>query len=133
MLGFTETEFGFIKIEDSILTFIYKPQELFDEEMAEKTIEDRLKFTNYQTYPALADIRGVKNFTFEAKEIMAKKGTDKISAVAIIVESPVERMIANTFISVNKPEKPTRMFTNKKRALKWLGKYIENTENSPSN
>ncbi|MEM6816510.1 MAG: hypothetical protein AAF600_19315, partial [Bacteroidota bacterium] len=112
MQGFTETEYGFIKIENSILIFIYKANEQFDEEMADRAIEDRFKLTNKTTYPVLVDIRGVKNFTRGAKELMASKGNKFISAVAIIVKSPVERMIANSYISLNQPPKPTRMFTD---------------------
>ncbi|MEM6522360.1 MAG: hypothetical protein AAGF85_10900 [Bacteroidota bacterium] len=124
MQGFTETEFGFFKIEDSILIFIYKSQQLFDEAMAEKVIEDRFKFSHYQEYPVLADIRGVEYFSSNAKKVMVEKGNQLISAAAILVKSPVERMIANSYININKPPKPTRMFTDEKRAIKWLGKFV---------
>lgn len=127
-MEYTEIKYGFIKIENSIIHFIYKPQEVFDVDMADEVIEDRFKFSNHKCYPALADIRGVKHFTPEARDLMATKGNKLISAIAILIESPVERMIVNTYMNVNKPDKPTRMFTDENRALKWLSKFVQNPE-----
>ncbi|MEM6522359.1 MAG: hypothetical protein AAGF85_10895 [Bacteroidota bacterium] len=119
-----ETPYAYMKIENSIFIFVYKPQELLNAEIANICIEDRFKYCEYEPYPVLADIRQVKSFTKEARDLLATKGTDLLSAAAILVKSPVQRMITNFYIEVNKPKKPTRMFTDEKKALKWLSKYV---------
>lgn len=41
--------------------------------------------------------------------------------VALVAKSPVERMIANFFLGLNKPQVPVRMFTDPDKARAWLG------------
>lgn len=123
-----ETPYGFMKIENSIFTFVYKEQELLNAEIADICVEDRFKFCDYKSYPVLADIRNVKGFTKEARDLLAKKGNDLVDAAAVLVNSPVERMIVNFYINVSKPAKPTRMFTDEKRALIWLKRFVEKND-----
>lgn len=122
-----------MKIENSILIGTYKPIENVDFKIAEQCIEERFAFCKYQSYPFLADIRGVKSFTLEARNLLAKKGNELVTANAILVKSPVEKMMANVYISFNKPTKPTRLFTDKKKALVWLSRFIGNNDASIPN
>jgi hypothetical protein len=46
-----------------------------------------------------------------------------VSASAILVSSPMLKMMANFFILVNKPKNPTRMFTSKESAVEWLANF----------
>jgi len=39
---------------------------------------------------------------------------------ALIVTSPISRIIGNFFLGLNKPLKPTRLFTSREEGLKWL-------------
>jgi len=45
------------------------------------------------------------------------------SAVALYVSNPVARVVANIFIGLVKPEKPTKLFTDFKQAIIWLNQY----------
>lgn len=45
---------------------------------------------------------------------------NKVKGVALITRLQVRHMPDNFFISFNKPEVPTRLFTNKTAAKRWL-------------
>jgi len=45
----------------------------------------------------------------------------RTTAVALLVGSPVTRVMANFFISINKPAIPTQLFTSEVEAVAWLG------------
>ncbi|MEM6816509.1 MAG: hypothetical protein AAF600_19310 [Bacteroidota bacterium] len=132
-LNSKETPYGYMKIENSIFSFVYKPHESLNAEIANICIEDRFIFCNYKSYPVLADIRQVKSFTKEARDLLAKKGNNMVNAAAVLVTSPVQRIITNFYIQVSRPEKPTRMFTDEQKALEWLTKYIENSGDQSRN
>lgn len=73
----------------------------------------------------LVDVRGVWNYSDEARQIVSSESFKKITvAMALVVgySSPT-RMVANFFMRINKPVTPTKLFTNKKSAKKWLKNY----------
>jgi hypothetical protein len=45
------------------------------------------------------------------------------SACALLVGSAVSKVLANFFMGLNKPKKPTRMFTSQDEAIHWLEGY----------
>jgi hypothetical protein len=47
-----------------------------------------------------------------------------VSAVALIVDTPLSRVLGNFFLAVNKPLYPTRLFDNEASALAWLQELV---------
>ena len=45
-----------------------------------------------------------------------------VSAVALIISSPVGRVIGNFFVGLNRPPYPVCMVASEREALAWLGK-----------
>ncbi|MFW9993405.1 MAG: hypothetical protein ACFFD4_15280 [Candidatus Odinarchaeota archaeon] len=43
-----------------------------------------------------------------------------IAAVATIISSPLSKMIFNTYMTVNKPRYPIRVFTSEAKTIDWL-------------
>ena len=43
-----------------------------------------------------------------------------ISRAALIVETPVSRVIGNIFVGLNKPNMPVKLFTDEEKAVAWL-------------
>ncbi|MEJ8803304.1 DUF7793 family protein [Pontibacter sp. H249] len=117
------TEYLELFMEDGILYCIYKDVELVDLAIAKKCVQDRLNFIGQETYPSFFDITRIKQSTKDARDYLANEGNDLVSASAILVGSPMLKMSANFFIMVNKPQNPTRLFTDRKSALEWLEKY----------
>jgi hypothetical protein len=46
-------------------------------------------------------------------------------AVALIVDTPVSRVLGNSYLGVSKPHLPSQLFTSEADALEWLKGYIE--------
>lgn len=110
-------------VKEGILYMHYKPLDILELEVAKAIVEDRLAFINGITYPCLFDITQVKQSTKEARDYMANEGNELVAASAILVSSPMLKMMANFFIQVNKPKNPTRLFTSKESALEWLAHF----------
>jgi hypothetical protein len=68
--------------------------------------------------PLLVDMRGTGSTTPGARDVFGTRHA--ASMVALIGESPVDRVIANFFIGVRRPERPTRYFTSQAMAEEWL-------------
>ena len=49
---------------------------------------------------------------------------DLVSAVALIVGTPLSRMMGNFFLTVSKPMAPTRLFDDEASALAWLQEFV---------
>jgi hypothetical protein len=47
-----------------------------------------------------------------------------VSAVGFLVNNPLARMVANFFIGINKPPRPTKLFTDMESAVEWLSTYL---------
>jgi hypothetical protein len=81
--------------------------------------------------PVLVDMRWIKSATLEARRFW---GSDALSGVvtsaALLVASPVSRIMGNFYIGLRHMHVPTRMFNDEAAALEWLKGYqaTEETE-----
>lgn len=48
---------------------------------------------------------------------------DLVAAVALIVGTPLSRMMGNFFLAVSKPMAPTRLFDDEETAVAWLAGF----------
>lgn len=107
-------------MEDGIMCSIF----LIDFELNLKNcielINFRHDFSKGEKQYWLYDISGLKSMTKEAKDYASKYGQDYLHAAAIIVHSHMQKFLINTFIIVKKPDIPTRVFTDRSKAKKWL-------------
>ena len=63
--------------------------------------------------PALIDLRLVRSQSAEARAHLAGPEADAVScAVALVIASPLSRMIGNFYLGFNRPRVPTRLFTD---------------------
>jgi hypothetical protein len=71
--------------------------------------------------PTLADLRGMRSATREARQLGASAEVVAItSRMAIVVGNPVTRVLGNFFMQVTNPKFPTRLFTDEAAARTWL-------------
>ena len=69
----------------------------------------------------LVDARRAGRMTQEARQYLASdEATKNILAMAILVGSPVSRIVGNFFLMINKPRVPANLFSSEKDALSWL-------------
>ena len=74
----------------------------------------------------LIDMRAIKSISRDAREYYANERTASIQrATALVIESPVSRVIANFFMGLNRPLTPTRMFTDVDEAIEWLQSFSD--------
>lgn len=45
-------------------------------------------------------------------------------ADAFVIKSMAQKILANFYIKINRPERPTKFFNNKEEALIWLKQYL---------
>lgn len=71
--------------------------------------------------PLLCDLTNVVKMSQECRQHFAGAEHARIfSKCALVVTSPLSRIIGNFFLGANKPLKPTRLFTNREEGLQWL-------------
>ena len=66
---------------------------------------------------SLTDLRRLRRTSHEARTIAAPV---KARRLALLVDSPVTRMLGNAYQLVSPPECPVRMFTEEELAVEWL-------------
>ncbi len=82
-------------------------------------------FENVESYPLLIDTTEIKSITKEARDYFSMKGrTSKVVAFAIIIKSPLSKIIANFFMGLNKPRVPLKIFNDIDKAEEWCITFI---------
>ena len=69
-------------------------------------------------YPLLIDANSIVSMDRDARKRFSKETT--VSAVALLVGTPLSKIIGNFFIGLNKTSIPFKLFTSKTDALEWL-------------
>jgi hypothetical protein len=92
---------------------------------AREIIQAVVSLAGGQRRPALVNLAGIKSMSRDARLYFANEETARVhSAIALLVESPLNRAIGNFFMGFNKPQTPTRLFTSEAAALKWLREFL---------
>ncbi|MCM4161596.1 hypothetical protein FHG64_06235 [Antarcticibacterium flavum] len=112
-----------IKIETGILYFEYLPNTVLTLEVARKIVAARLALQENKSYPIFCDIRGIDAIDKQARDYLAKEGSILAKAVSSLALEPVSTSIVEFYIQTSKPRIPTKIFTNKFLALKFLEQY----------
>lgn len=73
--------------------------------------------------PLLVDARDGGPMDRPARTEFARRG-DLVAAVALLVRSPLSRIVANFFLSVARPMAPTPLFDDEAAALDWLRELV---------
>ena len=76
--------------------------------------------------PVLIDLRHAKAMDRDARTYYAGPETaHRQLAAALLIESPLSRVLGNFFLGLNKPLVRTRVFTSEREALAWLRTFPE--------
>ncbi len=71
--------------------------------------------------PVLVDMRDVRSQSREARQYFGGPEAEKAtSAVALLIGSPVSKVLANFFLRVSSQRIPTQLFTSEAEAIAWL-------------
>ena len=111
-------------IKDDILYIVFHQDADVDIDDMLESKKARLKLQKEKAMKVLVDVRAMYQISKEARELSAKQENSELSvAMAILSESISSKLFANFFIKFNKPTTPTKMFTSKEKALKWLNNF----------
>lgn len=81
------------------------------------------QLTGGRRSPLLVDTRKIGPMDRPARSEFVRRG-DLVSAVALVIDTPLSRMIGNFFLAVSKPVAPTRLFDDEASALAWLQEFL---------
>lgn len=85
----------------------------------------RKEISQGKSYPILYTGDKLVLPTKEARAYMAEKSDEALAlAEAMIIKSMPQRLIASTYIRINKPKCPTGFFEKEVDAIEWLKKYL---------
>ncbi len=123
MLDYIENIYATYKIDNGILNIRYHIGTSINLAAAVKIVQDRLTLQKGQSFPALCDMRGVREVNKEARDYLAMEGSVLLKAVAFVVEPPVSDAISKFYLFANKPPIPTEAFYKTENAKKFLTDY----------
>jgi hypothetical protein len=94
-------------------------------ELVKQMVEKMGEMVNYKQVPMLARhedfaLPGKANRDYWAK----KESCPYSKADAFMINSMAMKLISNFYLRINKPERPTKMFTNEEEAIAWLKTFL---------
>jgi hypothetical protein len=92
---------------------------------AREALAATARLANGRRLPVLVDCRGLKYQTKEAREEFCSDSAANVStSVALLVGSPVSRVIGNFFLRREKHRAPTQLFSDEQEAIGWLMGHV---------
>lgn len=75
-------------------------------------------------YPLLVNTNGIRSISKKARDHFAiNNRATKITAMGIVVKSPLTKTIGNFFIKFSRPSVPSKLFSSEDKAVQWLSNY----------
>lgn len=109
--------------EDNILYIECLPNTIMTIDEGKLSTKIGLEINENNPGPLFCDLTNVVKMTQECRKHFAgPEHAQMFTKCALLITSPISRIIGNFFLGANKPIRPTRLFTNKVEALKWLNK-----------
>jgi hypothetical protein len=108
---------------DGIVQLVWAPRAAMVLEDAVAAIEAMAQLTGGRRSPLLVDTHDIGPMDRSARTELVRRG-DLVSAVALIVGTPLSRLMGNFFLSVSRPMAPTRLFDDEASALAWLQGFV---------
>ncbi len=113
----------YMEIRDGLLYAKFK-NDVIDAKRAQDIVAQRLSFIEEGTFPIIIDGSGVKDITKEARTVLSSEEANRYTvALAVIIRSPINRVLANFFLRFQQPPYPLRLFKNIEDAQEWLKQY----------
>jgi hypothetical protein len=91
-------------------------------EFASQVLELGLQIAGGRTRPVLVLMHDVRRIDREARAFFASDAYLRLAyQTALVVSSPVSRVIGNFFVGLNRLKYPCKVFDEQERAVAWLG------------
>ena len=121
MKHFETDKIKFKIAEDGILYIECKPNTIMTISEGRQSTEIGEKLIAGKPVPMLCDLTNVVKMTQECRRYFSGPEHATIyTKCALMITSPIGKIIGNFFLGANRPIKPTRLFTSRKEAIAWL-------------
>lgn len=111
----------FTIIQDYIVKIECEPGSIMNLEEGLLSTKIIAEMINNNPLPMLCDLTNVVKMSKECRDHFAGPNHAKVfTKCALIINSPISKIIGNFFLGANKPLRPTRLFTSKEDGLEWL-------------
>lgn len=109
-------------------TRVQQGSEIQLEDAKENTVRV-ISISGGSNYPILVDLREIKSISKEARDHFSMRGRKpNVTAIAILVGSPLSEIIGNFFLGLNRPTVPTRLFASEADGIGWMKHNTETGE-----
>lgn len=109
--------------DDGVVWMRFKPCDSHTLEDAIAVVKAHNDLADEKQIPVIADIREVSvGADRQAREYYVSEESSRLKlGMAMLVKSPMQRMLGNVFFRINRPPYPSKMFSDESKALSWLG------------
>ncbi|MYM56220.1 DUF7793 family protein [Thalassovita mangrovi] len=108
--------------EDGIIRFRVSPGATVNAAAAQQCVTGASQLAGSAKQLLLIDMRGLRDINRDARRIY---NDGPAFAVALLIGSPISKVIGSFFLGLNKPSYPLRLFTSEQEAVKWLKDFID--------
>ncbi len=115
----TNPKFRMWRRPDGIVQLVWVPRCTMALADAVAAVEAMTLLVRGDAAPLLVDARDTGPQDRSARGEFARRG-ELVSAIALLVGTPLSRMLGNFFIGVSRPIPPTRLFDDEDAAVSWL-------------
>ncbi len=113
--------FRFTLRPDGILFTEGAPNIKLSLEDAQQCTQITNELQDWKARPLMCDLTNVAGMTYECrKHFSGKEHAETYTKCALIIGSPISRILGNFFIGLNRPEKRVKLFTSRHQAEVWL-------------
>jgi hypothetical protein len=121
----TKSYFSVVLRADGIIQITVNTDQEIDVAEIKEIIEAIGKAGNYKKHPTLIYASNSITPTPEARAYLAKSDANPFSiASAFMVKSLQHKLLVNAYLKINKPNRPTKMFTSENQAIEWLKSFL---------
>lgn len=120
----TSTRFRIWLRPDNIFQLVLPPGTVIGREDAADVGDAVTTLAGGHHYPMLVDARQAGPIDKEARIEISSRG-DRVSAVAIIVGTPLSRMMGALIMNMSRLPMPMRLFGDEQSAIAWLRTLLE--------
>jgi len=114
---------------DKVIHIQFKPTDKHGIDEARSVVSAHNQLAAGSQCPVLADIQDVTvGADRDAREYYVSEESSRYkTGMAMLVNSPMQRMLGNIFFKINRPPYPTRLFSRQVDALEWLHELENST------
>lgn len=110
-----------IWLEGTIMMGIYHSNTVIDLAIAKDIVKTRISIFGTEPRLAIIEIGDSISASKEARDYLgSKEACIGLKKLAILARSPISATLGNFYLKISRPPAPTKIFSNKEAARKWL-------------